>query len=258
MLKILIGILITYLLILTLSYVFQDRLIFQAKKLERDYAFQFNQPCEEHFIETPDSQRLNVLHFKTTCPCKGVVVYFHGNADNLQRWGHFAADFTKLGYDVVLADYRSYGKSTGKPTETVLYKDAQWLWDWAKSKYEYPRWVIYGRSLGAAVATHLAQDVQPDLLGLETPFETINGAWAGYLLPYKMKYRFPNKDHLGKITCKKYIFHGTSDWVVPLSSALKLKPLLKNGDEMVIIEGGGHKNLNTFPIYHQKLAELLK
>ena len=118
--------------------------------------------------------------------------------------------------------------------------------------------MIYGRSLGAAVATHLAQDVQPDLLGLETPFETINGAWAGYLLPFDMKYKFPNKDHLAKIACKKYIFHGTSDWVVPLSSAQKLRPFLKNEDEMVIIEGGGHKNLNTYPLYHQKLAELLE
>jgi uncharacterized protein len=258
MFKILLGLILSYFVLIIAAYLFQDKLVFQSTSLKFDYPFVFNHPFEEYFINTPDSQCLNILHFKTDCTCKGVVVYFHGNADNLQRWGHFAADFTKLGYDVVLMDYRSYGKSTGVPSENMLYADAQLLWDWSKKRFDYPRWVIFGRSLGAAVATHLAQDVQPDLLGLETPFETINGAWAGYILPFKMKYAFPNKDHLGKIACKKYIFHGTSDWVVPLRSAQKLKPFLKNGDDMVVIEGGGHKNLNTYPLYHQKLAELLK
>jgi uncharacterized protein len=258
MLKFFIGCILTYIFIITVSYFFQDKMIFQARRLSPAYPFVFNQPFEEYSLETPDSQRLNVLHFKTTCPCKGVVVYFHGNADNLQRWGHFAADFTKLGYDVVMMDYRSYGKSTGQPSETALYNDANLVWQWAKNKFTYPRWIIYGRSLGSAVASHLAQEVQPDMLGLETPFETINYTWAASILPYKMKYQMSNKDNLAHYTGKKFIFHGTDDWVVPLSSALKLKPFLSPNDPFIIIEKGGHKNLNSFELYHQKLAELLQ
>jgi uncharacterized protein len=258
MFKILLGLILSYFALIIAAYLFQDRLVFQSKTLKSDYPFIFNQPFEEHFITTPDSQRLNLLHFKTDCPCKGVVVYFHGNADNLQRWGHFASDFTKLGYDVLMMDYRSYGKSTGEPSEIHLYNDADLVWDWAKKKFDYPRWVIYGRSLGTGVATHLAQTVQPDILGLETPFETLNFTWGATFLPYKMKYNFSNKDHLGHVSCKKYIFHGTSDWVVPLRSAMKLKPFLKERDSLIIIENGGHKNLNTFNLYHQKLAELLQ
>ena len=257
MLKILLGIILSYFILIVAAYFLQDSLIFQSKSLNTEYPFVFNQPFEEYFLTTPDSQRLNLLHFKTDILCKGVVVYFHGNADNLQRWGHFATDFTKLGYDVLMMDYRGYGKSTGEPNETRLYKDAALIWDWAKNKFNYPRWVIFGRSLGTGVATHLAQNVQPDILGLETPFETLNFTWAANLLPYKMKYEFSNKDRLAHIHSKTYIFHGTSDWVVPLNSALKLKPLLKQGDSLVIIENGGHKNLNTFDLYHQKLAELL-
>ncbi|MCF6276183.1 MAG: hypothetical protein L3J05_10530, partial [Robiginitomaculum sp.] len=89
-------------------------------------------------------------------------------------------------------------------------------------KFDYPKWIIYGRSLGAAVATHLATKTKPDLLGLETPFDDLNGAWLAKLIPFKFKYQFANKNRLAKIECKKIIFHGTHDWVVTLASALKL------------------------------------
>jgi uncharacterized protein len=266
MLKIIVGILITYCVLSIIFYLFQDKFIFQSDPLSVEHHFSFVSEhdtttppyFDEYFLDTPDSARLNMLHFKTPCACKGIVVYFHGNADNLQRWGHFAKDFTRLGYDVLMMDYRSYGKSKGIPSEKALYQDAQQVWDWAKDTFNYPRWVIYGRSLGSAVSTHLAQTAQPDILGLETPFESINYTWSTAALPFKSKYQLSNKNHLAHITCRKFIFHGTSDWVVPLNSALKLKPLLTDKDAFIIIPKGGHKNLNTFPLYHQKLGELLE
>jgi uncharacterized protein len=256
-LKMALALILVYLLVITTVYFYQDKLIFQSVGLDKDYQFEFTSPFEELWITTEDNVQINALYFKTDKPVQGVILYFHGNADNLQRWGQYAGDFTSLGYDVLMVDYRGFGKSTGKPNEQNLYIDAEYIWQWAHKKYNYDKWVIYGRSLGASVASYLASKTDPDLLGLETPFDDLNGASFASLIPFKLKYKFANKSHLKNVTCKKFIYHGTQDWVVPLSSALRLKPLLNDQDQMVIVPNAGHKNLRKFDLYHKKLRDLL-
>ena len=251
---------LVFILVMSL-YFFQDKLIFQPVKLERDYHFAFDQPFEEHFIATADGEEINALWFRPPVPSKGLVLYFHGNRGNLQRWGTFASDITPRGYDVLMIDYRGYGKSTGHPSEEVLYQDAESVLQWALSRVSTNRLIIYGRSLGSAVASHLAMKANPDLLILETPFDELSGALWEPLQPLMhfvpLQSVFSNKAHLASVKCKKVIFHGTSDKIVPLSSALRLKPLLGDNDEFIIIEHGGHRNLRSFSVYHSKLEELL-
>ena len=248
-------------------FFFQDSIIFQHKSLSKDHLFTFHRDSsqvklEEYFIKTQDGDSLNALLFKTRLKSKGLVLYFHGNADNLQRWGKYAVDFTRLGYDVLMTDYRGYGKSSGKPTETDLYKDALTTLRWCEVNLSYGRLVIYGRSLGSAVASNLATAEEPDMLILETPFDELKGAIYEplkpllYLLPLRSK--FSNKSFLLKVKCPKVIIHGTNDQVVPLSSALRLKSLLEDGDQFIIIEGGSHRNLRDFKSYHEALEEVLK
>ncbi len=256
--KMLIVIFSAYIIVITIVFLFQDKFIFQSVKLSEKHQYSFDSLFDEYLIETADTEHINALHFKTKNTLTlGIIIYFHGNAGSLKRWGEYAIDFTNLGYDVLMIDYRGYGKSSGTPGEKALYQDAEFIWYWAKGKFDYSKWIIYGRSLGAAVATHLATKTNPDLLFLETPFDDLNGALAAKLIPYKFKYQFSNKDRIAKINCKKIIFHGTQDRVVPLSSALQLKPLLGKDDQFIIIPKGGHKNLREFEIYQQKLKEFL-
>lgn len=252
----------TLLLLFGGLYTFQDTLIFRADKLDTSYVFNFNQPFEEYFITTPDSQSINVLWFKPEGKASGLILYFHGNANNLQRWGHYAEDMTRLGFEVVMMDYRGYGKSTGEPSEQFLYDDAALLYQWVMSRTTPSRLIIYGRSLGTPVATKLASSVQPEMLILETPFDELRGASPAYLRSvlsfFPMRYSFPTKDFLVHVKGKKLIFHGTEDRVVPLSSALRLRPLLREGDEFIIINNGNHRNLKNFREYQLKLVEVLK
>ena len=242
-------------------FLYQEKVIFQHDVLAKDYKFSFKEVYEEHNISTPDGETLNALLFKTSQPNKGLVLYFHGNADNLQRWGEYASDFTSLGFDVLMTDYRGYGKSTGTPSEALLYQDAHLVLKWAQTNTPYKKLVMYGRSLGSAVASHLAKESKPDLLILETPFDELAGTMSIAIKPllyfFPLRHTFPNKEFLKDVRCRKVIFHGTNDWVVPLSSAEKLKPLLNENDEFVTIEGGGHRNLRDFPMYHEKLKEIL-
>jgi pimeloyl-ACP methyl ester carboxylesterase len=251
--KILGIIVLVYLILLVGFYRFQDRFVFQTKKLSKNYTFIFDQPFEEYFIAAGDDT-LNALLFRTTQPAKGLILYFHGNADNLQRWGNYAIDFTSLGYDILMPDYRGYGKSTGTPNEVTLYRDAEVVLKWAQTTIPHSKLILYGRSLGSAIASNLALTAKPEFLILETPFDELNSA----LYTFSSRYKFPTKDFLPKMTCKKVIIHGTSDWVVPLSSALRLKPLLKDGDQFVIIKNGSHNNLRDFSDYHKTLKEALK
>lgn len=240
-------------------YLLQDKIIFQPDRLPLDYSFTFSQCYREYFIPTSDGESLNVLLFNATQPSKGLLLYFHGNADNLQRWGEYAVDFTNLGYDVLMVEYRGFGKSTGTPNEKNLYADASTLLQWAQNNVPHSRLIIYGRSLGSAVASHLATKVTPALLILETPFDEIQGAIYPLFRPFvyflPARYTFSNKENLQKVKSRKVIIHGTDDWVVPLSSALKLKPLLGPEDQFVIIEKGGHKNLRDFDLYHTTLKK---
>lgn len=246
---------------------FQDKVIFQRKELAKEYVFKFESDSkqsvpEEHFIKTSDGETLHALLFKTNLNSKGLILYFHGNADNLQRWGKYAIDFTSLGYDILMMDYRGYGKSTGKPSERDLYKDALTFLRWSQVNIKHERLIMYGRSLGSAVASNLATAVTPSLLILETPFDELKGVVYEpvkpllYLFPLHSK--FSNKAFLPKVKCRKIIIHGTNDQVVPLASALRLKPLLEEGDQFVIIEGGSHRNLRDFEEFHKVLTEVLK
>lgn len=257
------GFVAASILILGVAFYFlQDRLIFQAVRLDRNHAYTFVDTFEEHFIATPDHQEINVLLFKTPHPSKGLILYFHGNADNLQRWGNYAGDFTKYGYDVLMMDYRGYGKSTGKPNEVNLYRDAGLVFNWAKANLKFNELIIYGRSLGTAVASHLAMTAHPKMLILETPFDELRGAILPILKPLfallPFNYSFPTIEHLASIHCRTIIFHGTNDMITPISSALKLKPLLQDDDEFVVIEEGTHGNLRKFEQYHIKLSALLQ
>jgi hypothetical protein len=258
-LSILLGL---YILLSVGFYLLQERIIFQADSLSSDFAYHFDQPFEEYFIPTPDGDSLNALLFTTDQKPIGFILYCHGNADNLKRWGVYASDFTRLGYTVLMFDYRGYGKSSGSPSEENLYADAATVWNWALSNFKIEKMILFGRSLGAAAASNLATHVQPDLLILETPFDEIKNAVFPpfipnvYVLPFK--FRFSNSTFLPDVHCKKVIIHGTNDWVVPLSSANRLKPFLKADDRFVVIEGGSHNNLREFDLYHTTLKEVLQ
>jgi len=257
------GVLLGIYIIISIGfYMCQNSLIFQRRSLAPEYVFKFDQSFEEYFITTEDHQRLNALLFRSSSPSKGLILYFHGNANNLQRWGNYAIDFTSLGYDVLMTDYRGYGKSSGTPNELDLYKDAAIIKEWADKNIPHNKLIIYGRSLGTAIASNLAVTAHPNLLILETPFDELKGAIYFPLKPmlyiFPLHYKFSNKTFLSKVSCKKIIIHGTNDWVVPLSSALELKPLLSDNDQFIIIEDGGHKNLRDFKKYHETLKRVLE
>ncbi len=161
-----------YLMIGASLYFFQEKLLFLPTKLEQDYKFQFNYPFEELFLKTDEEAVINAIHFKVKKP-KGVILYFHGNAGDLSRWGNITEYFVDKDYDVLVMDYRTYGKSTGKLSEDAFYKDAQFCYDYLLKQYSEEDISLYGRSLGTGIASYLASKNNPKQLVLETPYYSI-------------------------------------------------------------------------------------
>ncbi len=241
----------------------QRKALFRPTPLPADHRFSFDGAAfEEFFLHTSDGARLHLLRFPTPWPqSRGVVLYFHGNRDNLQRWGFLHRDFTARGYDFIAPDYRGYGKSTGRPSERTLYEDAHRVYDWVRQRYPAVQIELYGRSLGSAAACYLAAHVRAHRLFLETPFDNLPGLLAAHLgrehLPMRLLFLLPNDRHLRQSRLPVLIFHGTRDRIVPLSSAERLRSCLKAGDELVVIPGGNHHNLRTFDLYQQTLSRWL-
>ncbi len=110
-----------------IAYFVQDKFIFKPEKLHPDFKFKYDIPFRELNFDIQAGVRINGLHFYREDP-KGLIIYFHGNTRSIKGWGKFAKDFYRYQYDVVLVDYRGFGKSTGKRSETDMLEDMQFVY----------------------------------------------------------------------------------------------------------------------------------
>jgi uncharacterized protein len=255
---------VLYVVIGILLWQFQDLLLFHAKELPQNYKFQFSIPHKEVVLQLTETENLNLIQFllKDSTPIKGIVLYFHGNRENINRYAKYVPNFTKHGYEVWMLDYPGYGKSRGKRKEERFYTDASAIYKLAANKVSGDSIIIYGKSLGTGVATELASRVGCKKLLLETPYYSMASLAAAHVLIYPtenmVNYKFPLFEFITEVKSPITIFHGTGDDVIPYKNAVRLKKLLKKMDLFVTIPKGEHNNLNDFELYHQKLDSLLQ
>lgn len=244
-------------------YYLQEKLIFHPLALAEGTAFHFDQPFKELNLKQDDATYYNIVAFTVPDSIKkGVVLYFHGNKENINHYAKFAGNFTRNGWEVWMPDYPKYGKSTGDLTEKNLYEEALQLYKLARTIYQPNQITIYGKSLGTGIAAELASIRDCKQLILETPYQSVVSLVDHYtlILPLNsiLHFKLPTDQYLKKVTAPVVIFHGTMDALIPLSNASKLKTSLKPHDQFIVIEGGNHHNLNQFPEMQQKLDSLLR
>ncbi|MEL6864891.1 MAG: alpha/beta hydrolase [Bacteroidota bacterium] len=261
MYKLLLALTGVYVLVAMALYFLQERLIFYPTKLSPNYVFsQFDQ-VEERFAEPQPGVALHALYFRQP-KAKGVVLYLHGNAGALDTWGYNADHLRPHGYEVLMPDYRQYGKSSGPWSEQAFYDDALFWYRELQKEYEEKDIVLYGRSLGSGFACQLATIVQPKLLILETPYSSIldmaRNQTSIFPVQLLLKYHMRNDQNILNINCPVHLFHGTADELIPYAQALELSKIAKDPKILTTIVGGGHNNLGDFRAFHQQLAKLLR
>ncbi len=260
--KITIGTIVTlYVLLVLALYFFQENFIFLGEPLTPDHRYAFDTPFEERNFQMSDGALINALHFKAAS-AKGIIFYHHGNAGNLDRWGGIAEYFVQFGYDVLIYDYRGYGKSTGSRNEKTLHEDAQHIYKRLKQEWSEDQIIIYGRSLGSGLACQLAANNKAKMLILETPFYSLQSmaSWRFPFLPTRLlvRYEMLNWKKLQEAEMPIHIFHGTEDGVVPYWSGEKLYESVKDKATLTTIKGAQHNNLIEFEAFREGVTELLK
>nr|WP_299067969.1 alpha/beta fold hydrolase [uncultured Allomuricauda sp.] len=260
-LYILLIVLVAYIVISVLLYFLQDYFLFKPEKLSKDFQFYYdNQEIEEYNIETRDGATINGLRFKAENP-KGIVFYLKGNSKSIKGWGKFAVDFTRHGYDVIMVDYRGFGKSTGRRTQKAVKRDMQVVYNRLKEKVSEKYIILYGRSMGSGFAAKLASMNNPRMLILDAPYYSLNKVAKKYIpfMPLSLLIKFPMPTHkwLKYVNCPIHIIHGTDDKLIPYKTSVKLSKIKPELTKLYTVIGGGHKNLNTFESYHKMLTEII-
>lgn len=243
-------------------YFFQDKILFHPESLPADHLFNFQPPFKEINLPVNKEKNLSIVQFIVPdSVCKGVVLYFHGNRKNIERYAPYAINFTKNNYEVWMIDYPGYGKSAGKRTEQIMYDDASILYQMARARFSKDSIIIYGKSLGTGVAAQLASIKDCKRLLLETPYRNMDALMGHYAFMYPVswmvKYHFPTHLYFEKIKVPITLFHGTKDEVIPYNHSVKLSKE-KAGVQLITIEKGKHNNLNDSPFFHQLLDSLLQ
>ncbi|MBM1107225.1 alpha/beta hydrolase [Aurantibacter crassamenti] len=256
--------LILIILIVGILYFFQEKLIFNSSTLPQNYEYQFTTNFEELFLKAKDGAILNGVHFKQENP-KGVIIYCHGNTGEVDEWGKWGEELSnRYGYDVIVWDYRGFGKSTGKRRQKRMLDDGYLFYEYCKQFFNSDEIVVYGRSLGGFFATHIVKNSNAGRLVLEsTPMSLLKIAQQEYpFLPskYLLKYRFQSNQNIKRITVPTYIIHGTTDELIPYENGVGLFELsTAKIKQLFTIENGKHNDLGDFEKeYSTALDEIFK
>ncbi|GAO44924.1 alpha/beta hydrolase [Flavihumibacter petaseus] len=244
-----------------LGYFLQEKFIFKPEVLHSSFRFRYDIPFRELNFDISKGVRINGLHFYRDQPL-GLVLYLHGNTRSIKGWAKYARDFYRYNYDVVLIDYRGFGKSTGKRTEESLLADIQFVYDRLRAQYPEQHLILYGRSIGSGFAAKIASDNRPRYLILDAPYYSFTQVVRRFLpiLPVGLvlRYHLRTDKWIRRVNCHTYILHGTRDWLIPVRHSQALQAINPSKITLIKIEGGGHNNLPTFPEYHNFIRDILK
>jgi len=239
----------------------QEYMLFHPWELEKDHVYEFSgAKFEEHFVKASDSTELNAVLFKVDSGgSKGVVIFHHGNTGNIQACGHHYKEFVDRGYDCVIWDYRSYGKTAGTKSDANFYSDALAIYDWVNVSYKEDEITMFGQSLGTGFATYVAANRKPKQLILEAPYYSIQdlGTHEYPIFPaFIVRYPLRTDIHMPKVACPITMFHGTNDRTIYWQSSEKLALLNENAN-FIKIEGATHNNIQSQSEFQTKLGSLL-
>jgi fermentation-respiration switch protein FrsA (DUF1100 family) len=229
LLTLLAGLALIYVALGVALYLFQGSMVFLAnlpgRALEATPA-DIGLKYEDVQFDTADGERLHGWYVPAI-NARGVLLFFHGNAGNISHRLESIMIFNRLGLDVLIVDYRGYGQSTGKPTESGTYRDAKAAWDYLLGERQAPpgRIVIFGRSLGGAVGAWLAAGLPveqaPAAVIIESSF-TSGADMARRLYPIfparlLTRLEYPVAEYAARLPCPVLVVHSRDDEIIPFA-----------------------------------------
>lgn len=248
-------------------YLSQSRLLYlptvPSRALEATPA-QAGLPFEPVTLTTKDNVMLAGWYLPAAKK-RGTLLFFHGNAGNISHRMESLKQFHSLDLAIFIIDYRGYGQSQGRPTEAGTYLDAQAAWHYLTAQRQIPakEIIIFGRSLGGAIAAQLAAHIQPGALIVESAFTSVPDL-AAELYPFLpvrwlARFQYNTRRFLQTVTCPVLIIHSRDDEVIPFAHGEALFKAASPPKRFLVLNGG-HNNafLVSNPTYLEGIDSFLK
>ena len=244
-------------------YLYQGLVLFKPHEIPTGYAETSLKPSMDVYLYPPEA-KINVQKFDTpTDPPKGTVFYLHGNRGNIDLCLWEIKPFVDAGYDVWTMDYRGFGKSEGRLSETALLADAQMVYKRIREESDEEDIIVWGRSFGSGVAAYVASVNSPKTLVLETPYYSLRDTVCHtnpLVLPFLVRYQLPTHEYLGYVNCPVHLIHGTNDEKIDFHSSERLEKRcleLKKEVQFHPIQNGDH-NLRPETDFKTVLKKILE
>ncbi len=227
-------------------YFYQDRLLFQpnipSRKVTSSPA-SIGLKFDPVTLIASDGVRLDGW-FIPAHDARGVVLFCHGNAGNISHRLESIKIFHDLGMNTFIFDYRGYGLSEGKPTEQGTYLDVEAAWQYLTDQKGVPaeQIVLFGRSLGAAVAAHLATVEKPAGFIVESGFTSVPDI-AAQLYPFlparwMSRLYYPTKEGVRSAACPVLVVHSPDDEIIPFSHGQQIFEAAREPKQFLKLRGG--------------------
>jgi hypothetical protein len=194
---------------------------------------------------------------------RGALLFMHGNAGNISHRLQSIRLFHELGLDVLIFDYRGYGRSAGRPSEGGTYLDARAAWDALLARGTPPeRVIVFGRSLGGAIACALATEVTPAAVIIESTFTSVPDL-AAELYPWLparalARFSYDTRARLARLRRPLLIVHSEDDELVPHAHAEALYAAANEPKRLLVIRGShGDGFLASGDLYRQGVNDFL-
>ena len=256
---ILAAIVLLYLLFCLFIYLFQQRFVFVPQKGAQPPPDDRN--IHEEWITTNDGQKLHAWWMPVDTNAY-TVLFFHGNAGNISRGEKRMRLFREMGFNALAIDYRGFGISTGSiKKENDIYEDARASYEFLLKNHSISedKVIIWGWSMGGAVAVNLAQHKKCHALVMESTFYCLEAVanktfWfiPNHLL---LKYQFLSYEKLSNIEVPVLFVHSKTDETVPYENGIKLYE--KFGGKKKFIETSGDHNHGIFDLQEKFIPEAL-
>jgi fermentation-respiration switch protein FrsA (DUF1100 family) len=231
-----------YVVVCLLAFVLQRRLVYFPDAVLAATPESIGLEWESVLLETDDGVRVHGWYVPAEAG-RPVLLFCHGNAGNISHRLESIRLFHDLGLSVFIFDYRGYGRSEGTPSEGGTYRDAHAAWRYLREEKGYPpnRIILFGRSLGSAVAIELASHEAPGGLIAEGSFPSAVdiGTRAYWWLPVRLlaRIRYDSRAKISRIACPKLFIHSAQDEIVPIGLGRKLYDLAAEPKSFLEIQG---------------------
>lgn len=237
----------------------QERLLFKPVPLPADAALSSEPDVTERFVDVPGA-RLSVLELRLPDP-KGVVFFLHGNSANLKEWFIDGSLYRRANVDLVMMDYRGFGKSTGRiESEAQLHADVEAVWQAIAARYAGKRVIALGRSLGTGLAAVWAARHQPDLTILVSPYTSMQQLAAlhyPWVPSAVVRYPLRSDEAVTRLHKPLLLVHGDQDALIPVAHSRQLAADAEQA-RLVVIRGAAHADVHRFDEYRAAIAKALR